>query len=624
MSKFCELYTLTLYSSNSGQAIPSTFSHFGMAKTRNLKSNLSIRVVDSLKIVPSKIAFMENDDLLFNFSIEQSNFSLSQEQIHFVMKRRETPGLELYSETVDFETFDNGNGHYSAVLSLSELYKSTQVTSLDTWDSFIVINDPTGQSMTKGIVFPKNFTLNEHKSKLPNNTFSEASYQINKEGKFQINIHQKSIDVISEVIDIDEEENITLNVGVNDISQNIRVNRIYMRPRVYRKGDPIIFDLVELPIQTVEIKEKQVLKLKDIRITTNFNLASLLEGHRKEDKLVNDFYIELIDEITKSVSEVTIMTKNTKEFKKLFLKIDEYFTGTLYSTLSNSLALSIKKELQKTAGQKLKIGIFGSCFSRVAFTSTEFFNPDYKRKYQVVLNQWHTSIPSIMSKSVEFDETYFDHFTVGEANKVRRDFEKPFFQELSEIKPDYLLMDLYADATLDLLVIGEDQIITGSEQVKKSHRFLNSIKGQTKVITHKDINEFMKYWKPAAHRFVNELKKHYPEERVIFQKARMNSKYYDLKKNIRSYSNTLQELIKMTNYYYAIMEREILSLMPKARVIDINSYGYLGDQKFPFGHSSNHYETAYYREQLSQLDNIVIQDYIVNNEKIESLTSNII
>lgn len=85
----------------------------------------------------------------------------------------------------------------------------------------------------------------------------------------------------------------------------------------------------------------------------------------------------------------------------------------------------------------VKVAVLGSCFSRNPFNSTSYFNPSYKKNYSCVLTQFHSSIVSMVSTPREIDIDKMDDVTAYNKYFIQNDFEKNFFDQVSELKPDY-------------------------------------------------------------------------------------------------------------------------------------------------------------------------------------------
>lgn len=118
--------------------------------------------------------------------------------------------------------------------------------------------------------------------------------------------------------------------------------------------------------------------------------------------------------------------------------IDDYMSFGPY----NELLITVPPENEETP--KIKVAVLGSCYSRRAFTSTEYYNPDYKRKYQVVCTQFQSSIIAIMNQfSLSENEKIYSGKHFSEELVTKLSFENNFFKRLLESQSDILLIDLW-------------------------------------------------------------------------------------------------------------------------------------------------------------------------------------
>ncbi len=204
------------------------------------------------------------------------------------------------------------------------------------------------------------------------------------------------------------------------------------------------------------------------------------------------------------------------------------------------------------------------------------------------------------------DLSLFTDINKTDLEFLTMDFKKTFFLKLKELNVDYLVLDLYPDACRSVLQLEENQYVTASYILERS-RFIRSLP-ITKVIDHSNNEEYFALWKNAAEIFVGELIKILPEERIILNKGRFTSTYFDKNREVKSFRDT--DLIRRNNYFWEKIDNYFISLLPNVKVIDLTDQTYIGDINYPFGLSFSHYQSEYYKEFLKRLNNIVIRDYI--------------
>ncbi|MGJ8730359.1 DUF6270 domain-containing protein [Listeria aquatica] len=244
--------------------------------------------------------------------------------------------------------------------------------------------------------------------------------------------------------------------------------------------------------------------------------------------------------------------------------------------------------------------VMGTCFSRNAFNTSPYFNPDYKSFFNIQFTQTHTSLISATtpaySEGIPFDQ-YADTFTKTELENVKDDFRKDFFERLHEAQPDYFLIDLYPDAIRPIIWLDEKSAITGSYILEGSPLF--DVIPCQEILDHTDDEAFYQVWKKHADEFLAKLLKIIPEEHVILNKGGFTYKYYDENQKVIAYKNKMA--IEKAQLLWDRLNNYFLSVAPNVRVIDFSNKGYIGDFYYPFGHSFSHFESGYYKDLLKEM-----------------------
>lgn len=550
-----------------------------------VKSDFNINILD---------VFNENKStrIIFNYGNSINKERISDFQIY--LRKRDNKNIELYSEEVKLPIEKIDDNKYSLIISQKSIPVCKKIYDEEVWDLFIKLKEY------------KTFNMYE-KLKVTNWDNAEYNLLIEKDeglisNKIVINnkhmqyrVLKKELKVSVDYIELNEENILTFN-GYLNASKNIKVNNIYLRPR--KHSNSLLWDYNNKYLNYT-CNENEFLVEED--------LNSIIGNLHIEDKLIFDIFIELLDILTNEKIEYAVSIDNIEEYDFEYLNIkDSNFWIKPYKTFANTLALYIKKEMNILPNNAIKLGILGSCYSRSAFVSKKYFNPFYKEKYEVVFTQFHSSIPSVMSKPAKYEEEFFDDINVIHKEYVKNDFEKGIIEKLVAANPDYVLIDLYADAVRDLIVFEDGSIVTGTFIIKETE-YLYSLSENVRIITHENKAEFLKYWILATNKFIQELLKHFKPEQLIIQKARMIDKYYDKNNNIKEYKDN-KYLIKRSNYYFEFMEEYLLKKVPQMNVINLNDSNFIGHEGFPYGHSVNHYEERYYKELVNKLDDIVLKN----------------
>ncbi|WP_048627098.1 DUF6270 domain-containing protein [Listeria ivanovii] len=257
----------------------------------------------------------------------------------------------------------------------------------------------------------------------------------------------------------------------------------------------------------------------------------------------------------------------------------------------------------------LKIAVMGSCFSRNAFNSKPYFNPDYKRFFEVTFTQSHTSIFSVLSepfKGVNLEK--YGNMTNNERRTVQDDLNKGFFEKLENSKSDYLLLDFYPDVLRGPLWLKGGEILSLS-YIMEQTGILNDLPIK-RLLDHSDNEAFFQEWTTYADKFIEKLLTVMPAEKIILNKGGFTTKYYNKNGAVQEYKIKMR--IERNNYFWEKLNNYFLAKVPTAQVIDFSKKPYIGDFYYPFGHSFSHFESGYYKDFMREMI------YITEREKRKS------
>ncbi|PGZ07521.1 hypothetical protein COE30_16745 [Bacillus cereus] len=412
-------------------------------------------------------------------------------------------------------------------------------------------------------------------------------------GDNRLAIYQSNMLHKVRVIDIIEDnESIKIDVGLEIFNDqkidelNLVIKRREKNGNGYEYYEEFVYDLEESGYIYI----------------ARINKKSLSHKHILRDKEVWDFFIRLKSDNNESDLQMDI----SKQYKGNFSYFDICCTdknmqGKLFINGSSQLSLYIIDEKNRCA---IKVAVLGTCFSRNAFNSSKYFNPDYKKIYECVYTQFHSSLISLVSKPVSLDLKELENIKESDRKFVEVDFDKSFFNKLKESEAEYLILDLYSDASKSILKIDSDRYISCSYILEDS-KYITKLEN-SKIIDHTNNDEYFEIWKDAVGDFIRKLKNILPEDKIILNKGRFTPTYFDEHREVKSFSDP--QLIYRNNYFWEKLDNYIMHLLPKAKVIDLTNTSYIGDATYPFGKSFSHYESGYYKEFLNRLNSLVISD----------------
>ncbi|MEK5502717.1 DUF6270 domain-containing protein [Bacillus sp. FSL M8-0168] len=312
----------------------------------------------------------------------------------------------------------------------------------------------------------------------------------------------------------------------------------------------------------------------------------------------------------KDILDLFIRCENTAGEKidlPLFAKNKDKIVSSKAALFTNgfgnySIWVNVNRQFNENV---TNIAVLGTCYSRNAFNTMDYFNPGYKKLYKCAYTQFHSNIISLVSDPVEFNKDDFIQSELKESdiNYLKSDFEKSFFENLKDTKPDYLIIDLYVDACREVIEINDSSYITLNYLLPRT-AFYKKLKGK-KVISSSDANEYFDLWEKSLEKFIEKLLSIIPEDKIILNRGRLTTKYKDANNKIVEFPH---KEIKRNNYIWDKLENCFLYHLPNVRIIDMRKTKYIGYHKHPFGNSYAHYEPDYYKEFLFRLNEIVLED----------------
>lgn len=552
---------------------------------------------------------MKLDEQTLKCSIEiDQQIAHSIKECRLKFKRKESEAVRIHRTELTVQGEKTKERHYCFTIPKDNIFTQDILRHGDSWEAFIEFSDGECREISTDFIIEKN-AIDDRFTPILSSPLFKSVFTLNGNGQLHIKINKVNIDVRLHQFSYQDNGVIGLQgtiKSMENVNQKLQAVQLYLRPKDNLSLKCLTPYTIELPFNETEGS-----------FYSEFSLQDLFKHQRKLDQTGFDVQILLQDKKTGCKGEYDISLSSLKEKGWKYQSIGNGFEIKPYTTKISTLALWMKKVKSVAAKDPVKIAVYGSCYSRAAFNSQPYFNPDYKEKYKVVYTQFHSNTISTMSNPIEYKEAYFRQYNEAEKGFIQDDFEKTFFQRISQTAPEFLIIDFYSDVFLDLAVINNKHIITGNYFLRGS-QYLYDVSGSVEFINRKNMDSYLIQWRDAMERFSAKIKEYLPEERIILQKARSIGEFYS-KSGGRQKFSTPTEQVDFNNYLYEYMERYFLQLMPKAQIIDVTNYGFIGHETYPDGNSINHYEPSYYKELMKQLDHIVIRT-TANEYKVKELT----
>ncbi|EAF6526424.1 teichoic acid biosynthesis protein [Listeria monocytogenes] len=508
-----------------------------------------------------------------------------------IFKRRPYSALYLFHEQE--ETFNVGNIKSNSVIfnvDLKGLSSELLVDSSNVIDAFIRLN-------ALSIKKQHDFYLNIDSSikntvarevELSNPTHSKLTSFVTGSNRLSFYFKKNYQEIVSLASFKEDETQIELQFSLPKKFTNCQL--------VSKRRDNKA-KLFEYYFEQVFPIKKGLLKSETIISRNEF-----LAGNINKENGIWDFFIRSTDQ-----PDLPIFIPDTIDLSKnKFHKVaNQPFLARIIKNGAKNLSITTNPAPESNANP-LKIAVMGSCFSRNAFNSKPFFNPDYKRFFEVTFTQSHTSLFSVLSKpytGINIDD--YGNMTDNERRTLQADFDKGFFEKLENSNSDYLLLDLYADVLRGPIWLESGEILSLS-YISEQTGILNDLPIK-RLLDHSNNDAFFQEWTSYADKFIEKLLTVIPAERIILNKGGFTTKYYDKNGAVQEYKIKMR--IERNNYFWDRLNNYFLSKVPTAQVIDFTKKPYIGDYYYPFGHSFSHYESGYYKDFMREMI------YITEREK---------
>lgn len=256
----------------------------------------------------------------------------------------------------------------------------------------------------------------------------------------------------------------------------------------------------------------------------------------------------------------------------------------------------------------LNIFVLGSCFSRNIFTSSEYFNPEYKKYFNISHTAFHNSIISLLSNPVKyFDYSNIEDLIAKDVFKyIKIEFEKNLFEIIDDSLIDFFIFDNYIDSCYPLVQISDNSFLTYNKYFAESIFKRNFSKHQ--IIYHGTI-EHQNLYRFYVKKLANELKKRNLEQKVILIGGRLCNFFTNSQSNEKGIWISKTSWIKESNKKWDIIDKIFLDEIPTAQYIDMRSTNWISDLNCPIkgGASPSHYQSGFYKELYEKIKAIIFE-----------------
>lgn len=248
---------------------------------------------------------------------------------------------------------------------------------------------------------------------------------------------------------------------------------------------------------------------------------------------------------------------------------------------------------------KPRVAIIGSCVTRDNFNS--YFAPSYKEKVDVVASVYQSSLPSLARE-------YPIGMSIPEVTPMYeevlgREYSGNNLRDLAESKPDFILLDGYADVQFGITKLS-DQYVTRNHMIFATEQETNSFYDDTgaKIPERGRFGESLWYDEFALDsliKLIERVRVSNKRVRFIVNSARFALKYTTFEGGeMGNYANA--ERLMHKNSHWDKFDNLVISHGANALLYPEPTF--IGDEKHKWGLNPVHYSPAYYDYFWQQLD----------------------
>lgn len=255
---------------------------------------------------------------------------------------------------------------------------------------------------------------------------------------------------------------------------------------------------------------------------------------------------------------------------------------------------------------KPTVAVLGSCITRDVFNSR--FNPDWRDHWDCVLGQNQSSVVAMMSRAVEAAPEVIGDVPAYRAEVVRSDLTKSFLDRVTELAPDYVVLDFFADVHFGVLDLGDDVMVTNNRWHLHKTPFFRDLKAAgplSPVRWQQDPDAYVELWKSAFDQLVVLLRARLPQTVLVvhhgFNTAKVLLTGEDRVIPLREYKKVHPLNVRRANQVWRRLDA-YAAAVPGVESIDLTSGRYTSFDQHPWGPFYVHYTLDYYRDFLAALD----------------------
>ncbi len=516
---------------------------------------------------------LNNDQISGKIRIE-SNITLNDLPCNIVLLRRSQPDLYLFhEESLSFPLPNGSEKHIPFSIPTAKILGTLNIDSHNILD--VLLEIPTSSNGNR----LEYLQISDHlKGKVASKLiFADPTYALlssYETGSNRLSLTlKKEVEQVAWLTELKEEDE-TLHLHFS-LKKEFSPTEIVLKKQ-YTKGDFIEY-----------LNEKNWLLKKS---WGSFNISIKKEELFAINQSIEENWAFFVR--SKNRPDMPIFSQG--EHTKFTLREAGHYLKLITDPLKTLMLSCIN--FPENTSQATSLGLFGSCISLDAFCTNKYYNLDANNFFALKTVTQDSSLISLMSKQIDIPE---QSATIPETAKsiIQADLTKNFFTKLQQEKPDFLLIDLAADANWPILWLKEDAAITYNPTFENS-MLIEQLPFE-RMLDHQNNQAYFNVWKSYADQFIATLLEIMPAERIILNRGKLATSYYNKEEKILPFKNAMA--IKHTNLLWDQMNNYFEAKIPAIRIVNMSKKNYLASEMHPNQLSPDHYISSYYQDLLKEL-----------------------
>lgn len=249
----------------------------------------------------------------------------------------------------------------------------------------------------------------------------------------------------------------------------------------------------------------------------------------------------------------------------------------------------------------VRVAVLGSCVTRDLFNSR--FNPHYKDLFECVALSNQVSLVSLMSPPVDVPADAMAELDDYGRREVTAEVSRSFLTDVVAARPDYLLLDLFADVHFGCFSVAGSHLTRNRWKIMKSRFYAEADKAD--LVPDDDRETYLAVWRRSLDALLELLARELPDTRLVLHRARNVLRTRNEDGEVRPHGP--QARLAEMNAWWDRLDAEVAA-RGVTRTLDLFSPDMTSADSHPWGPFAVHYTLDYHPAALSKLTQIVLSD----------------